>query len=87
MEVTAEFSTLDKCYENGEKIDVEDQALCIYQMKHGAVGTMRASWVCYGQEDNSTIIYGSDGVMKIYCDPRYSLQIEKKDGFDPVPVR
>ena len=28
---------------NGEKIDVEDQALCIYQMKHGAVGTMRAS--------------------------------------------
>ncbi|RHQ16822.1 gfo/Idh/MocA family oxidoreductase [Lachnospiraceae bacterium AM48-27BH] len=80
VEVTAEFSTLDKCYENGEKIDVEDQALCIYQMKHGAVGTMRASWVCYGQEDNSTIIYGSDGVMKIYCDPRYSLQIEKKDG-------
>ena len=42
VEVTAEFSTLDKCYENGEKIDVEDQALCIYQMKHGAVGTMRA---------------------------------------------
>ena len=80
VEVTAEFSTLDKCYENGEKIDVEDQALCIYQMKNGAVGTMRASWVCYGQEDNSTIIYGSDGVMKIYCDPRYSLQIEKKDG-------
>ena len=54
--------------------------ICIYQMRHGAVGTMRASWVCYGQEDNSTIIYGSDGVMKIYCDPRYSLQIEKKDG-------
>ena len=49
-------------------------------MDRGTVGTMTASWTCYGPEDNSTILYGTDGVMRIYDDPKYSIVVEKRDG-------
>ena len=45
-----------------------------------AVGTMTASWTYYGEEDNSTIIYGSEGILKIYDDPNYSIVRIGKDG-------
>ena len=49
----------------GNLINVDDNAICIYEMENGAVGTMTASWTYYGEEDNSTIIYGSEGILKI----------------------
>lgn len=49
-------------------------------MENGAVGTMTASWTYYGEEDNSTIIYGSEGILKIYDDPNYSIIRIGKDG-------
>ena len=57
----------------GNLINVDDNAICIYEMENGAVGTMTASWTYYGEEDNSTIIYGSEGILKIYDDPNLSL--------------
>ena len=41
---------------------------------------MCASWTYYGDEDNSTILYGTEGIMRIYDNPEYSLVVEKKDG-------
>ena len=78
--VTARLATLDKKDSNGNPIGVDDNAFCIYEMKNGAVGTMVASWTFYGKEDNSTVIYGSDGSMKIYSDPLHSIVVEKKKG-------
>ncbi len=78
--VTAKLSTLDKKGSDGTPIAVDDNAFCIYEMKKGAVGVMRASWTNYGSEDNSTIIYGSEGVLKIYYTPEHSIVLEKKDG-------
>ena len=46
----------------------------------GAVGTMTASWTNYGPEDNSTVINGTKGVLRIYDDPAHTLILEKKDG-------
>ena len=63
--VTAVLKTLDKKDAEGNLINVDDNAICIYEMENGAVGTMTASWTYYGEEDNSTIIYGSEGT-KIY---------------------
>ncbi len=80
VKVTARLVTLDKKDANGNPIAVDDNAFCIYEMKNGAVGTMVASWTYYGQEDNSTVIYGSDGCMKIYFDPSHSIVIEKRNG-------
>ena len=57
----AYLGTLDKCTADGKKIGVDDNAICIYEMDGGAVGTMTASWTYYGAEDNSTILYGTKG--------------------------
>ncbi len=79
-ETTAKVMTLDKKDSQGNPIEVDDNAICIYQMKSGIVGTMTASWTCYGEKDNSTILYGTEGIMKIYADPRYSLEVIRRDG-------
>lgn len=79
-EVTAVMAVLDKKGEDGGSIEVDDNAFCIYKMTNGIVGTLTAGWSCYGEEKNSTIFYGTEGVMRIYDDPRYSIIIEGKDG-------
>ena len=78
--VSSLLSTLDKFDQDGNPIAVDDNAVCIYELEGGALGTMSASWTYYGDEDNSTILYGTDGCLKIYCDPRYSIIVEKKNG-------
>lgn len=79
-EVIAYLGTLDKRDASGALIGVDDNAICIYHMENGCVGTMTASWTCYGAEDNSTILYGTKGVLKIYSDPAHSIIAELKDG-------
>ena len=79
-EVEAVVTTLDKRDSRGQLIQVDDNALCIYRMEQGIIGTMTVSWTCYGKEENSTILYGTQGVMRIYDDPNYSIIIEKRDG-------
>ena len=78
--VTAQLLTLDKRYESGELIGVDDNAICIYEMEDGAIGTMTASWTYYGMEDNSTVLYGTKGIMKIYDDPEHSITVVLKNG-------
>ena len=79
-EVSSVVTTLDKKGADGSLIPVDDNAICIYRMKGGAVGTMTASWTFYGREDNSTVIYGTEGIMKIYTDPSASIIVEHQDG-------
>ena len=79
-EVTAHVSTLDKKYPDGSPIQVDDNAFCIYRTRGGVIGTMHVSWTFYGNEDNSTILYGTDGIIRCYNDPKYALIVEKKDG-------
>lgn len=79
-EVIAYLGTLDKRDASGQLVGVDDNAICIYKMENGAVGTMTASWTCYGAEDNSTVLYGTKGVMKIYSDPAHSIVVELKGG-------
>ncbi len=80
VETTAILSTLDKKYETGEPILVDDNAICIYKTKKGAIGSMTASWTYYGPEDNSTVIYGTKGIMKIYDDKDYAIKLFLKNG-------
>mgnify|MGYP000880148850 CR=1 FL=1 len=80
VEVTAYIGTLDKKDKNGSLIGVDDNAICIYRMSNGAVGTMTASWTYYGSEDNSTVLYGTEGIMYIYTNPDFSVIVEKRRG-------
>jgi predicted dehydrogenase len=77
---TAVVTTLDKRMANGELIGVDDNAICIYKMEDSTIGTMTASWTYYGAEDNSTVIYGSKAIMRIYDNPNYSITITKNNG-------
>ena len=55
-EVEAVVTTLDKKDSSGQLIQVDDNALCIYRMEQGIIGTMTVSWTCYGKEENATIL-------------------------------
>lgn len=80
IRTTAVVTTLDKRYANGELIGVDDNAFCVYEMSGGTVGTMTASWTHYGAEDNSTVLYGTKGIMRIYDDPAISIKVILADG-------
>ena len=82
--VSALLTTLDKTGPDNLPIAVDDNAICIYRMESGCVGTMTASWTYYGQEDNSTILYGTEGILRIYDDPEKPLQLIHKDGTSEV---
>lgn len=80
IETAAKLATLDKRYSSGNSIEVDDNAICIYRMENGILGTMMASWTYYGPEDNSTVLYGTKGIMRIYDDPAYSIKVYLKNG-------
>ena len=84
VRTTARLVTLDKRGEDGELIGVDDNAVCIYEMSGGAFGTMTASWTYYGAEDNSTVLYGTKGIMRIYDDPNHSIVVKLADGGEQV---
>ncbi|MBQ2960669.1 MAG: Gfo/Idh/MocA family oxidoreductase [Oscillospiraceae bacterium] len=79
---TAMLTTLDKRGADDELISVDDNAICIYKMADGTIGTMTASWTYYAAEDNSTVLYGSKGEIRIYDDPAHSIVL-KKPGCEP----
>jgi len=80
VETTSKVITLDKKDDRGQLIGVDDNAICIYKLESGVVGTMTASWTYYGKEDNSTTIYGTNGIMEIYTDSAHSIVVTLKDG-------
>lgn len=80
VETKAVLTTLDKRYGNGELIGVDDNAICIYTLEDGAIGTMTASWTYYAAEDNTTVIYGTKGMLRLYDDPVYSVQLFGANG-------
>ena len=80
VRTTARLTTLDKRDGAGKLIGVDDNAICIYELSGGTIGTMTASWTNYGPEDNSTILYGTKGVMRIYDDPAHSIVVNLSDG-------
>ena len=80
VEVQASLATLDKTYADGTPIGVDDNAICIYHMDGHILGTMTASWTDYAGEDNSTVLFGTEGVLRIYEDPAHSLVLQKRGG-------
>ena len=80
VRTTARVTTLDKKDAAGNLISVDDNAVCIYELSGGAFGTMTASWTYYGAEDNSTVLYGTKGIMRIYDDPAISIKVILADG-------
>lgn len=77
---SATLTTLDKRGADDNLIGVDDNAICVYTMSSGAIGTMSASWTYYGQEDNSTVFYCTKGILRIYDDPEHTVKFIHADG-------
>lgn len=80
IEVSAFAGALDKKDENGQPIEVCDNMVCLLRTQSGAIGTAAFSWSYYGDEDNSTVLYGEKGVLKIFADPDAALQLMTSAG-------
>jgi predicted dehydrogenase len=80
IKTSAVLTTLDKKQADGLPITVDDNAFCIYTLENGAVGTLHVGWTNYGREDNSTRLYCSEGVIRMYDDPKFSLILERNNG-------
>ena len=74
-QVQAQLATVEKVDAAGKPIAVDDNAIAIYTLSGGAIGTMVASWTFHGTEDNSTVLYGKSGIMSIYSDPDYQVVV------------
>src|SRR5699024_2373609 len=59
-----------------ENSNVDDNAVFILRSESGVIGTLTASWSYNTEEDNSTIIYGEKGVIRLEADPKYGLILE-----------
>lgn len=79
LATSAVLGTLDKKLPDGSPVGVDDNAFATYTMEDGVIGSMHVSWTDYGAEDNSTRIYCSGGVLRLYDDPEYSLIVETGD--------
>jgi len=62
-----------------EGTDVDDNAVCVVKTESGIIGTLAASWA-YKKEDNSTVIYGEKGVLRLEDDPNFSLVAQYANG-------
>lgn len=80
VETTCKLATLDKVDPEGRFIGVDDNAFCILKMDNGIIGTLTASWTYYGEEQNSTVLYGTEGIMKIYDHPDFAITVIDRDG-------
>ena len=80
IETTCKLVTLDKMDAEGNPISVDDNAFCILKMDNGIIGTLTASWTYYGEEQNSTVLYGTEGIMKIYDHPEFAITVIDRDG-------
>lgn len=78
--VFANMMTLDKKQPDGSLIELEDNAVCMFNMQNGLPGIMNFSWTNYGGEDNGSTIYGTKGVMKIFGDYVDDIVLEMRDG-------
>lgn len=63
-----------------ENADVDDNATLILKSENGTIGTLAASWAYTAKEDNSTIIYGEKGTLRLEDDPDYSLVAQYANG-------
>ncbi|MBS4196063.1 Gfo/Idh/MocA family protein [Lederbergia citri] len=76
-----DFVEVGAFVESGAKEDstVDDNAVCVLKSESGIIGTLAASWA-YQKEDNSTVIYGEKGVIRLEDDPEYALIVHYRNG-------
>lgn len=76
----ARLMTLDKKFPDGRPIEVDDNSVEILTFSKGTMGTITTSWTHYGEECNASMLYCEKGIMRLYYDPKFALEIAYADG-------
>lgn len=79
-EVASIMATLEKKKADGTPADVDDNAVSILLFESGIFGTLSVSWTYKGEEDHSTVLYGSEGTLKMYDHPSFPIVVTKEGG-------
>lgn len=78
--VYANLMTLNKKFPDGTPIEVDDNSVIVMTFDNGAMGTVTTSWTHYGEECNASVLYCEKGIMRLYNDPTYTLELVYADG-------
>lgn len=78
--VYSRMAVLDKKFPDGTPIEVDDNSVEVLTFANGTMGTVTTSWTHYGEECNATVLYCEKGIMKLYSNPQYSLEVVNNDG-------
>lgn len=74
-------TTLDKKYDNGKPINVDDNAYLTLKTDSGVIGSIHISWTNYGNlDDNGTVLHCTHGTMRIGMDPEWGVMVDYRDG-------
>lgn len=76
--VSAMTSTIDKKLADGRAIPAADHAMIHAELENGCVGTLWISWCDYGEMERGTVVYGTEGVMRMNAPS--GVQIQYRDG-------
>ena len=79
-EVGGFVETLHKKNPDGTPIALDDNAYVTLKTASGVIGSMIISWTNYGSEENYTIIYCENGVLRLGDDPDWGVIVEHANG-------
>ncbi|MEX2671593.1 MAG: Gfo/Idh/MocA family oxidoreductase [Phycisphaeraceae bacterium] len=79
-EVSAAIETLDKTGPDGKPIGLDDNAFLTLRTASNVLGTVNLSWTTYSGEENDTVIYCTNGVLKIGTDPDFAVTVDYRNG-------
>ncbi len=74
------IATQHKKHPDGKRIGLDDNAYLTLKTSKGVVGSMITSWTNYGEEENYTIIYCENGVLRLGDDPDWGVVVEYGNG-------
>lgn len=80
VEVSGYIATQDKKDPKGKPIALDDNAYINLKSKSGVIGSMIVSWTNYGEEENYTILYCQNGVLRMGTDPQWGVIVEYGNG-------
>lgn len=63
--VNALTPAIDKRFSDGSLINAADHAMINAELENGCVGTIWISWCNYGEVERETMVYGTEGTMRI----------------------
>ncbi|WP_096155843.1 MULTISPECIES: Gfo/Idh/MocA family protein [Bacillus] len=77
-----EFAEVGAFIETSAKqnTDVDDTAVCVLRTESGIIGTLAASWSYVSKEDNATVIYAENAIVRLEDDPVNSVIVQYKTG-------